>query len=231
MQSSHEVSKQRIKHLQSVRSVLQKLDVFIYTLGLTEAWIRRKDKVVFPTAPGVIAGTFDANEFKLKNYSFNSILSDFREFIRITRAFRKGRPFKIILTVSPVPLTATATNQHVLVANTYSKATLRAVAAKLSKRSSIDYFPSYEIVTNPQYYQNSYNSNLRTVKEATVTNVMNYFFQNIDNLNLPISRPQRVSMFNAKINSLKCTQICRLTKPYHQPHQNLSTQRLLVIVI
>ena len=62
--------------------------------------------MVFPSAPGVIAGAFDANEFKLKNYSFNSILSDFREFIRITRAFRKGRPFKVILTVSPVPLTA-----------------------------------------------------------------------------------------------------------------------------
>ena len=176
IKSRDEVIEERIQHLQAVRSVLKELDVFIFTLGLTEAWIRRKDKIVFPTAPGVIAGEFNDEKYKFKNYSFDSIVSDFKEFVRIVKAFRGGKGFKIILTVSPVPLTATASKQHILVANTYSKATLRAVAAKLSERSSIDYFPSYEIVTNPRYYQGSYDSNLRTVKKSTVDNVMNYFF-------------------------------------------------------
>ena len=176
LKSSDEVFEHRLKHLQAVRSVLKGLDVFIFTLGLTEAWMRRKDKVVFPSAPGVIAGEFDDKVYKFKNYSLGSIVSDFKEFIKIVKDFRGGKAFKTILTVSPVPLTATASNQHILVANTYSKATLRAVAAKLSERSSIDYFPSYEIVTNPRYYQESYDSNLRTVKQSTVDNVMNYFF-------------------------------------------------------
>ncbi|WP_250398773.1 GSCFA domain-containing protein [Synechococcus sp. MU1648] len=174
--SSDEVTEHRLQHLQAVRSVLKELDVFIFTLGLTEAWIRRKDKVVFPSAPGVIAGEFNDKVYKFKNYSFDSIISDFKEFFRIVKAFRGGKGFKTILTVSPVPLTATASKQHILVANTYSKATLRAVAAKLSERSSIDYFPSYEVVTNPRYYQGSYDSNLRTVKQSTVDNVMKYFF-------------------------------------------------------
>ena len=38
---------------------------------------------------------------------------------------------KCIISVSPVPLIATATNQHALVANTYSKSVLRAAAGEL----------------------------------------------------------------------------------------------------
>lgn len=172
-----DVSKERLKHLQAFRSVLKELDVFIFTLGLTEAWLRKKDKVVFPSAPGVIAGEFEESLYKFKNYDFESIVSDFKEFITITKRLRGGKSFKIILTVSPVPLTATASKQHILVANTYSKATLRAVAGCLSKKPYIDYFPSYEIVTNPRYYLESYDTNLRTVKQSTVDNVMNYFFK------------------------------------------------------
>ena len=176
LESSEDVSQYRLKHLHAVRTVLKELDVFIFTLGLTEAWIRVEDQVVFPSAPGVIAGEFNPELFEFKNYEYNSIVTDFKEFIATTKAFRQGRPFKTILTVSPVPLTATASGKHILVANTYSKATLRTVAATLSEDPLIDYFPSYEIVTNPRYHLDSYNSNLRTVKQSTVKNVMTYFF-------------------------------------------------------
>ena len=176
LDSSEDVSQHRLKHLHAVRSVLQELDVFIFTLGLTEAWIRLEDQVVFPSAPGVIAGEFNPELFEFKNYEFNSIITDFKEFVDTAKSFRQGRPFKIILTVSPVPLTATASGKHILVANTYSKATLRTVAATLSEDPLIDYFPSYEIVTNPRYHLDSYDSNLRTVKQSTVENVMTYFF-------------------------------------------------------
>ena len=174
--SPNEVMIQRLKHLQAVRAVLQEFDVFIFTLGLTEAWIRKEDNVVFPSAPGVIAGDFDPDLYEFRNYDFNSIVTDFEEFIEKVTILRAGKAFKIILTVSPVPLTATASKDHILIANTYSKATLRAVAAQLAEKDSIDYFPSYEIVTNPKYYQESYDANLRTVKKSTVDNVMHYFF-------------------------------------------------------
>ena len=172
----HEILEQRSTHLRVVKAVLQELDVFIFTLGLTEAWIRKEDETVFPSAPGVIAGVYEPNKYEFKNYDFNSIVLDFEEFINRMTALRQGKSFKIILTVSPVPLTATASKEHVLVANTYSKSTLRAVAAYFSQRDYIDYFPSYEIVTNPRYSMSSYDSNLRTVKQVTVDNVMKYFF-------------------------------------------------------
>lgn len=174
--SREEVQKNRSQHLQAVRSVMKQMDIFVFTLGLTEAWVRTKDNVTLPTAPGVVAGTFDPELYYFKNFDFNSIVSDFKKFKKIVEDFRDGIPFKTILTVSPVPLTATASNLHVLVANTYSKSSLRAVAACLSENKLIDYFPSYEIVTNPNYHLKSYESNLRTVKKSTVQNVMKYFF-------------------------------------------------------
>ena len=106
-----EVLEQRTTHLRAVKAVLQELDLFIFTLGLTEAWIRKEDKTVFPSAPGVIAGVFEPSLYEFKNYDFNSIVLDFEEFINRVTALRQGKSFKIILTVSPVPLTATASKR------------------------------------------------------------------------------------------------------------------------
>jgi hypothetical protein len=56
---------------------------------------------------------------------------------------------RFIVTVSPVPLASTFKDQDVVVANGGSKATLRAVAEELHRRYDfVDYFPSYEFVTN-----------------------------------------------------------------------------------
>jgi hypothetical protein len=61
-----------------------------------------------------------------------------------------GKPgHKIIVTVSPVPLMTTFTDEDIVVANTYSKNTLRAVATDfVEHHDNVDYFPSYEIVVN-----------------------------------------------------------------------------------
>ncbi|MGK3891080.1 hypothetical protein, partial [Enterococcus faecium] len=45
----------RRAHLAAVREMFAGLDVFVFTLGLTEAWVSRVDGAVFPIAPGVIA--------------------------------------------------------------------------------------------------------------------------------------------------------------------------------
>lgn len=55
---------------------------------------------------------------------------------------------RIVLTVSPVPLSRTFTGQDVAVANCYSKSVLRAAAeAVVQQYDFVDYFPSYESVT------------------------------------------------------------------------------------
>ena len=55
---------------------------------------------------------------------------------------------KILLTVSPVALFTTFTQQDVLIANCYSKSALRAAAeAVVVENDHVDYFPAYESVT------------------------------------------------------------------------------------
>jgi hypothetical protein len=56
------------------------------------------------------------------------------------------RGCKVLLTVSPVPLGTTFTEDDSVTANEFSKAVLRVTAERLSQRPEVDYFPSYEIV-------------------------------------------------------------------------------------
>jgi len=59
------------------------------------------------------------------------------------------RDVKFVLTVSPVPLLRTFSDQDIIVANSYSKGVLRAVAQQLyTDYDDVDYFPSYEMVVN-----------------------------------------------------------------------------------
>ena len=85
---------------------------------------------------------------------------------------------KILLTVSPVPLTATATGHHVLLATQYSKSVLRAVAGDLSEMAKdIDYFPSYEIIAAPPTRAQFFAPNMRSVAPEGVALVMEHFFR------------------------------------------------------
>jgi hypothetical protein len=85
---------------------------------------------------------------------------------------------RVLLTVSPVPLTATASGQHVLTATSHSKSLLRAVAGELAASlPQVDYFPSYEIITHPAYRGRFYAPNLRSVLPEGVDHVMTCFFR------------------------------------------------------
>lgn len=175
-ESYDDVLKHREYHVGMVRKMFSQMDVFIFTLGLTETWIHKESGTVYPTAPGTIVGEFDDSKYEFKNFDFEEIRQDFNEFRQAVRNIRNGRPFRTILTVSPVPLTATASGKHVLLATTYSKSVLRAVAGQISIRQpDVDYFPSYEIVTNPRLHSTSYSNNLRSIRDAAVNTVMNHF--------------------------------------------------------
>jgi hypothetical protein len=177
LESIDSVVEHRSYHLLRVRELLISFDLLIFTLGLTEAWVDRESGTVYPTAPGVIGGTFDEQQFSFVNLGFEEIACDFRQLEATLAHLRNGRPYTIILTVSPVPLTASASGQHILVSSSYSKSVLRAVAGDLSSRHSyVDYFPSYEIVTNPRLHSTGYQANLRSVRGEAVANAMHHFF-------------------------------------------------------
>lgn len=174
--SREDVLEARRMHLAAVRRMFESTDVLIFTMGLTECWINSRTGVVYPTCPGVTVGQYDAAIHTFHNLGFDEIMSDMRSVLGKMKSINPG--FRLLLTVSPVPLTATAANRHVLVATTYSKSVLRAVAGALADRhAEIDYFPSYEIVTSPASRGLFYGSNLRSVHNEGVDHVMSHFFR------------------------------------------------------
>ena len=177
LDSPGEVVEHRQYHVSRVKELFESLDLFIFTLGLTEMWFHRESGTIYPTAPGTLVGEFDENLFEFKNAQFPGIIGDFNLFQKVLHQIRGGKPYKCLLTVSPVPLTATASGKHVLPSTIYSKSSLRSVAGTLSaNQAHIDYFPSYEIVTNPRYHSVAFSDNLRSVRDETVEIVMSHFF-------------------------------------------------------
>jgi len=176
LDSAEEVAIHRAQHLRRVRVMLEQMDLFVFTLGLTEAWVNKATGTVYPTAPGTICGNYSA-DYEFRNFSTTEVIQDFAIFKKIVEQIRDGRPTRYLLTVSPVPLTATATDHHVMVASNYSKSVLRAAAGEITAMyREVDYFPSYEIVTNPWSSDEFFESNMRSVSKEGVQRVMATFF-------------------------------------------------------
>ena len=175
--SPAEAAAERALHLAAVRKMFTECDVFVFTLGLTEAWRSLKDGSVVPVAPGVIGGSFDPAKYEFRNFTVDEVREDLEAFLSALRAINPG--VKVLLTVSPVPLIATYENRHVLVSTTYSKAVLRVVAEQVMQgRDWVDYFPSYEIITGSYagglYYENDH----REVNHLGVAHAMRCFLNN-----------------------------------------------------
>jgi hypothetical protein len=174
--SAEEVLALRKSHLACVKHLFEELDIFVFTMGLTEAWTHVDDGTTYPISPGVIAGRYDPAKYKLDNFRYQSIRDDFVSFIDGVRS--KNPKARFLLTVSPVPLAATATKEHVLVATTYSKSVLRAVAGDLAEDiAGVFYFPSYEIIASHPSRGMYYEPDLRAVCPNGVEQVMFHFFK------------------------------------------------------
>ena len=174
-----ELTAHRRHHLDCVRDCLERMDVFIFTLGLTEAWRDRMTGSVLPVAPGVVAGEYDPKAVRFVNFGIRQTLKALERFLRLLKEHRPSRDCpRVLLTVSPVPLTATATDRHVLAATMESKAVLRVAAAELRRRHpNVDYFPSFEIVQHPAARPQFFDANLRSVSALGVRTVMDCFLR------------------------------------------------------
>lgn len=165
----------RARHLAAVRRMFAELDVFVFTMGLTEGWENAEDGTMFAVAPGTVAGTYDPSRHVFRNLRAAEIRADMLAFWGRLRAVNPRA--RMLLTVSPVPLAATATQNHVLVATTYSKSVLRAVAGELAEDvDDIHYFPSYEIISSHPGRAMFFEPDLRNVNMFGVDFVMSHFF-------------------------------------------------------
>lgn len=175
--SREELLADRFQHLQAVRKAFSQLDVFVFTLGLTEAWAAAADDAVFPVCPAVVASGGDPHAYRLHNFRVAEVVEDMLAFIDGLREVNPGA--RVVLTVSPVPLAATALQgEHVLGATTYSKSVLRAACGEIqSSRERVAYMPSYEIITGSYARGRYFADDLRSVTEAGVSHVMRVFLR------------------------------------------------------
>jgi hypothetical protein len=171
-----ELERDRAQHFAAVRLAIESMDVFVFTLGLTETWIDSVDGAAYPICPGVAAGTFEPARHRLLNLSVAEVVDDMRRAIGLIR--ERNPNVKVILTVSPVPLMATAEDRHVLVSTVYSKSVLRVAADVVARElDDVAYFPSFEIITGAFNRGAYFAEDLRSVREEGVEHVMRLFFQ------------------------------------------------------
>lgn len=174
--SAEELRRARAEVLRAFRRSVTQASVFVFTLGLTERWLNAAEGHEYPMCPGTAGGTFDPRAHVFDNLRFAEAAEALGAALDL---FRRANPkLRVILTVSPVPLTATASGKHVLVATTQSKSILRAVAGQLAEADPlVDYFPSYEIITSPVFRGAFFEPNLRGVTAEGVSFVMDSFFR------------------------------------------------------
>lgn len=126
---------------------LREATVVIITLGLVETWYDAQADVMLNAAPTLGMTRRYPGRFSLvvTDYTENvAVLNEIYEILNRSL----GDSVRIIVSVSPVPMTETFTGRDVIVANTYSKATLRAAAEDSARpHANVDYFPSYEAIT------------------------------------------------------------------------------------
>ena len=178
--SEKEMELSREQTVKSFRDAIVTSDIFVFTLGLTESWVNSKREFEYPMCPGTAAGDYDESEHTFINHDFSIVLENVEKAIALIRSANKK--IRFILTVSPVPLTATFTSNHVMVATMESKSILRAVASTVSKKYDfVDYFPSYEVINSPVFKGFFFEPNQRNVNHSGVDFVMKNFFSCLNN--------------------------------------------------
>jgi len=163
-----------------IREVTRRINdcrVVFLTLGLVEVWYDTLAEVFLNTTPILeMQRMFPRRyEFMTSNYLQNM---ENMESLYTLLATHGRKDLHIIVTTSPVPLQATFTGQDIVLANTYSKSTLRAVAQDFAAaHDNVQYFPSYEMVMNSER-DRAWEDDLRHVKGAMTNNIMDVFMRN-----------------------------------------------------
>lgn len=121
-------------------------DVLVMTLGLNEVWRDTVADTRLNAAPGLWEVRRQPGRFVLEITDVDENIAALEEARVLAKALNPA--MKFVVTVSPVPMGTTFSGRDIAIANTLSKATLRAAADAFQMRhDDVDYFPSFEIAT------------------------------------------------------------------------------------
>jgi len=122
--------------------------VFVFTLGMAEAWYDVEFSRYLNVAPSPYAIKKTPERFELHVLSYEEISKGLEEIYQLIRQEKNGESFRILISTSPVPLYSTFSGRDVLIANTYSKSVQRAASEAFAfAHEEVDYIPSYEMAT------------------------------------------------------------------------------------
>jgi hypothetical protein len=174
---------------------IAKADVVIMTLGLVEVWFDKKLNRYLNISPTRALMAANPGRFELHVLSYDDIRDDLDAIYEILK--KNCKPgFRMLVTVSPVPLAATFRQQDVLQANAYSKSVQRAAVEEFCARHpEVRYFPSYEMVTLASPKIAWRDDDYRHVRQSTVDRIMQTVMQKYVEIDaLPPARDLLVDM-------------------------------------
>jgi len=158
---------QRHTEISKLYEGLKTAECLVLTLGLTECWYDTENNVWLNRAPPLDEQTLNSDRFEFRILDYNECIEALEPALSILDDLK----IKTVITVSPIPLLATFTNSDCVVANEFSKSTLRAVAGYFTnKYNYVDYFPAYEMVRHlgtHAYREDNIHVSLELVKIIT----------------------------------------------------------------
>ena len=165
---------QRRALMQTVTKRIRTCRAVVVTLGLAEVWRDVKADVFVNRTPIPSLFKTDPDRYEFQLSSFAANWANLEAIHALLSTF--GHPdVHIIVTVSPVPLMNTFSHMDIVVANSWAKALLRAVAQEwAAAHHNVDYFPSYEIVQNSDRAA-VWEDDLRHVRGSAVQHIMDLF--------------------------------------------------------
>jgi GSCFA family protein len=168
---------QRRALIQAVTTRIKNCRAVVVTLGLAEVWRDIQADVYLNCTPFPSLFKTEPNRYEFHLTTFAQNWSNLEASYDLL--VRHGHPdFHVIVTVSPVPLMNTFSTMDIVVANTWAKSLLRAVAQEwAAAHPNVDYFPSYEIVQNSDGAA-VWEKDLRHVTGSGVQHIMKLFLRN-----------------------------------------------------
>ena len=127
-------------------SEVTKCRIVIITLGLVECVFDCESGLYLEAWPGKFLSDKDRDRYEIHVLEPSEILGALEQIHAVLTRHLPAK-FKVILTVSPVPLSNTFRNCDVINANSYSKSSLRTASEMFGQlHDNVDYLPVYESV-------------------------------------------------------------------------------------
>lgn len=133
---------------QRYREAARERDVFVFTLGVAPCFFHPDTGQFFFMNMTGVTQSFMLDNFVLRMTSVQENADNLREIIGSLRRLSARTP-TIVLTVSPVPLAATAERGSAVIADCVSKSTLRMACEQVlteDRGGALHYWPSFEMV-------------------------------------------------------------------------------------